>query len=191
MNYDWSNQLNKEASCGRTNNVKPFNFEPDSGVEYRLDSNCGNYALLRGVTDSPFPEDTTNKIDFKTKIDYGDMKFNNCLMYIEPRLQEYVKHKEYYGKNGITPSIGLEETYSITKSDLMNIRRMLKCKSEKNCGLIQTDVTMRTVGRPKCGKVTTSRFVRNETGRFDIHSRGVLPMKGTKEREFEMQPSPV
>src|ERR1700682_6258612 len=99
------------GSCFVDNQIEPF--------EYRLDSECGNYALLRGVTNTPFPEDVTNKVDFKTKIDYGDMKFNNCLMYLEPRLQEYVKRKEYYTKNNITPSLPLEESYGISKSDVM------------------------------------------------------------------------
>jgi hypothetical protein len=158
-----TDDYDNSASCG----VVPSN------MEYRLDSECGNYALLRGVTNSPFPEDTSNKVDFSTELDYGEMKFNNCLMYLEPRLQEYVKRKEYYTKNSITPSIGLEESYGISKSDLIKIKKLSSCKNEKNCGLVQTSITQRTLGRPKCGNVTTSQFVKREGDKFKIHDRGM------------------
>ncbi len=135
--------------------------------EYDISSSCGINAMLRGVTADTAP------IDFKTQLNYGDMTFNNCLMFLEPRLQEYVKKKEYYTKNKIKQDIPLEQDYRITQSDLINISKLLKCKDKPNCGLTQIPLTHRTTGRQKCGNVQVSRFVNNEGEKFKIQKRPV------------------
>lgn len=47
---------------------------------------------------------------------------------LEPRLQEYLKKKEYYQKNNIEVQVPLEMTYSITKDDAKRIKRFNKGK---------------------------------------------------------------
>lgn len=44
--------------------------------------------------------------------------------YFEPRLYEYIKKKEYYSKNNITPCIPLEKEYNITQDDLRKIQQI-------------------------------------------------------------------
>jgi hypothetical protein len=46
-------------------------------------------------------------------------------IYLEPRLQEYIKKKKHYKKNNITPSLPLEKQYSITKGDIKLIKAFL------------------------------------------------------------------
>lgn len=43
-------------------------------------------------------------------------------MYLEPRLQEYIKKKKYYKENNIAPSIPLEVEFSITSSDVKQLK---------------------------------------------------------------------
>lgn len=156
-------------------------------MEYALESTCGNNAVLKGTSPDTVYMDSiegtnamlrgvtadTAPINFKTKINFGDMSFNNCLMYLEPRLQEYIKKKEYFTKNHIKPSISLEQEYGITKIDMININKLMKCKDKENCGLIQTPYTYRTTGRPKCGNVQVTKFVDSEGDKFKIQKRGI------------------
>lgn len=41
---------------------------------------------------------------------------------LEPRLQEYIKKKEYYRENNITPCISLEKEFQISRSDITKIK---------------------------------------------------------------------
>src|SRR5437868_7144558 len=45
---------------------------------------------------------------------------------LEPRLQEYVKKKDFYGKNNIEPCVPLEQEFGITKDDMQKIKCFLK-----------------------------------------------------------------
>jgi hypothetical protein len=128
--------------------------------------------------------DTTNTIDFKTKIEYSDMKFNNCLMYLEPRLQEYVKKKTYFTKNDITPSIPLEQEYDITAYDVKRINKLMKCKNQENCGFSDGVLNLKSRIRPKCGYVQLSKYVVENPNKFVIqpkHPTTTLQQDGTSD----------
>ncbi len=47
-------------------------------------------------------------------------------MTLEPRLQEYLKKLSYFRKNNVTPSIGLETEFTITREDKFRIREYLR-----------------------------------------------------------------
>jgi len=112
------------------------------------------------------------RIKFTTQIDFGELKFNNCLMYLEPRLQEYVKKKEYYSRNSIDPSISLESQYQITDMDLKRIDSILKNKDKPNCGVqILADVPQ-SRGIVRCGNYQSRRYTIQEGNeRFTLQPR--------------------
>lgn len=49
-------------------------------------------------------------------------------MMLEPRLQEYIKKKQYYKKNNIMPVISAEQEFSINGEDVKRIKAFLKGK---------------------------------------------------------------
>lgn len=138
-----------------------------------------------------FVGDANNDIDFSPKISYGDMKFNSCLMYLEPRLQDYVMKKEYYTKNNISPLLSLEQQYKITKQDKMQIEHIFKNLNKKNCGVEMVGNTqvnqggfcglqkqelpacaLKTSGKQKCGYTQLSRYSYLEgNNRYNIQDK--------------------
>jgi hypothetical protein len=136
-------------------------------------------------------EDTTDKIDFKTNIEFSDMKFNNCLMYLEPRLQEYIKKREYFRKNRIQPSISLEQEYSICKSDIEKINNLLRCSGSKNCGITKADAKLQSRIRQKCGYVQLTKFNNENNGRFNVVNTCVNRDPTKEPKKFPVSNTPL
>jgi len=65
-------------------------------------------------------------ISIMTEDKYGKMFQCNNGIYLEPRLQEYIKKKTYYKKNKIKPSIPLEQEFSISKEDIKRLKAFVK-----------------------------------------------------------------
>jgi hypothetical protein len=57
---------------------------------------------------------------------YSDMFDCNDGFLLEPRLQEYIKKKDYYKKNNIIPNVPAEHEFEITKEDIRRIKAFLK-----------------------------------------------------------------
>lgn len=72
-------------------------------------------------------EKKLNKVDQIRKLQNFDCSGGIML---EPRLQEYLKRKEFFRKNNIRPDIPLEKEFQITKDDIKNIRKMMKGKTD-------------------------------------------------------------
>src|SRR5690349_15473154 len=49
---------------------------------------------------------------------------------LEPRLQEYLRKKQYYKANDIEPMISLEKEYQITQTDIKLLRSFLSGKRD-------------------------------------------------------------
>ena len=63
----------------------------------------------------------TNKIQYPSKTNIVNMvQFSKCNgdIMLEPRLQEYIKKKQYYRDNNIQSCIPLEKEYQITQYDI-------------------------------------------------------------------------
>jgi hypothetical protein len=56
--------------------------------------------------------------------------YNNKTIYLEPRLQEYVRRKRFNRENNITPDIPEEHEFRITKNDRRTIKRHREGKTE-------------------------------------------------------------
>lgn len=57
---------------------------------------------------------------------YDSNLFDCNGIYLEPRLQEYIKKKKYYKENRIETEIPLEKEFNITKEDLRKIKALLR-----------------------------------------------------------------
>lgn len=55
---------------------------------------------------------------------YTDM-FDCNGIWLEPRLQEYIKKKSYYKKNNIIPGVSAEQEYNITKEDIKRMKALM------------------------------------------------------------------
>ena len=70
---------------------------------------------------------------------------------LEPRLIEYLKKKNYYKQNNFPCPVGLNEQYSITKQDLINIQNFNNVQSNF------TDMVDRTQHQPVFKKIYDPR----------------------------------
>uniref|UniRef100_A0A6C0E019 Uncharacterized protein n=1 Tax=viral metagenome TaxID=1070528 RepID=A0A6C0E019_9ZZZZ len=64
-----------------------------------------------------------------------DLAFGEYSMMLEPRLQEYMRRKQFNKQNNIIPDIDEEQEFSISKNDIEIINRYKKGKTYSNiCG---------------------------------------------------------
>ena len=60
-----------------------------------------------------------------------NLAFSDYSMNLEPRLQEYMRRKNFNRQNNINPNVNIEKEFSITKNDLKTISNYKRGISNK------------------------------------------------------------
>ncbi len=106
-------------------------YDDDVSLKYLNHMGRGSMCDILGATNPPNFSGKRNCDRGVTQCNETKI-FNHCIMHLEPRLQEYVKKRDYYKKNKVTPSVSLNKEFRMTRSDLKKVCDFDKCNKDQS-----------------------------------------------------------